>query len=248
MKKRKPPERNRPDFSNNPFSSLKNIKPAAMKPVGPEKARPRAVPSGDEGDLFRRAVSGARPLHQDKNPALDGVPQAGKTATDAEDTELFLRAMSGMRRLDPNGPAPAAGAADDEDRRLFTTALRTMKSSLPPDRPEDEEESSPRSRSSRMKQLKRGTIRISEELDLHGCLRDEALNKLKLFIAESSARGHRAVLVITGKGINSPDGPVLQSAVADWLRGPGKNLVAEFTPAPRERGGSGAYVVFLKNA
>jgi len=56
------------------------------------------------------------------------------------------------------------------------------------------------------------------------------------------------VLVITGKGINSPEGPVLQGAVAGWLRQQGKGMVAEFSPAPRDKGGSGAFVVFLKKS
>jgi DNA-nicking Smr family endonuclease len=34
--------------------------------------------------------------------------------------------------------------------------------------------------------------------------------------------------------------------VAEWLRKKGKGLVAEFSAAPRELGGSGAFVVFLK--
>ena len=97
-----------------------------------------------------------------------------------------------------------------------------------------------------MRQLKRGTIRISGELDLHGFLKDDALRRLEHFIASAYARGLQAVLVITGKGLNSPDGPVLPGAVAAWLREQGKGMVAEFLPAPRDRGGSGAIVVFLK--
>jgi DNA-nicking Smr family endonuclease len=113
---------------------------------------------------------------------------------------------------------------------------------------EDEEDAGGhrRSASSRMKQLKRGTIRISAELDLHGYLRDEAIQQLNRFITAAFTRGLSSVLVITGKGINSPDGPVLQGAVADWLRTAGKGMVAEFSPAPRDLGGNGAYVVFLK--
>ncbi len=97
-----------------------------------------------------------------------------------------------------------------------------------------------------MRQLKRGTVRISQELDLHGYLKDEALVRLEQFIADARSRGQQAVLVITGKGINSPEGPVLQGAVAAWLRNKGKGLIAEFSSAPRELGGSGAFVVFLK--
>jgi DNA-nicking Smr family endonuclease len=55
-----------------------------------------------------------------------------------------------------------------------------------------------------------------------------------------------AVLVITGKGNNSTGEPVLQQAVAAWLRDAGRELVLEIAPAPREMGGSGAFVVFLR--
>jgi DNA-nicking Smr family endonuclease len=34
--------------------------------------------------------------------------------------------------------------------------------------------------------------------------------------------------------------------VSGWLREAGKGMVSEFVPAPREMGGSGAIVVFLK--
>jgi hypothetical protein len=69
---------------------------------------------------------------------------------------------------------------------------------------------------------------------------DEALSRLEHFIMNASARGHQAVLVITGKGMNSPEGPVLQGAVKEWLRTRGKGSIAEFHPAPRDKGGGGA--------
>ena len=101
--------------------------------------------------------------------------------------------------------------------------------------------------SNRMRQLKRGAIRIQQELDLHGLIKDEALGSLERFIMDAYNRGRQAVLVITGKGINSPEGPVLQGAVSRWLGERGKGMIAEFAPAPREMGGSGAFVVFLKS-
>jgi DNA-nicking Smr family endonuclease len=99
----------------------------------------------------------------------------------------------------------------------------------------------------RMRQLKNGALRIDLELDLHGLTREEALVSLSSFVAGAYKRGQKAILVITGKGNNSPAEPVLQSAVASWLREPGKKMVAEFAPAPRQMGGSGAFVVFLKD-
>ncbi len=249
MKKRKQPEQRRPDFSNNPFSPLKKFKPADAPSRAAGKASPRPASEADDEDLFRRAVSGARRLDHEGDPAQLRDHALQKPAPEAEeDAALFLRAMSGTRTMESRKPAPGQAALDEEDRGLFVNALKKMGSSLPTVRTsEDDEELPARSPSSRIKQLKRGTIRISEELDLHGCLREEALARLKAFIAKAFSRGRRAVLVITGKGINSPEGPVLQGAVSDWLRGPGKDMVAEFTAAPRDKGGSGAFVVFLKS-
>nr|WP_243689446.1 Smr/MutS family protein [Geotalea toluenoxydans] len=99
----------------------------------------------------------------------------------------------------------------------------------------------------RLRQLRRGTIRVDFQLDLHGLTRDEAVVSLARFVTGAYNRAQKAVLVITGKGNNSSGEPVLQAAVAGWLRDKGKEMVAEFAPAPRQMGGSGAFVVFLKD-
>lgn len=167
-----------------------------------------------------------------------------------------MRAVSGIRELNRDGDGegatrhpliqePSPGTNPDE-QAVFLKAMEQIGTKLREQQREEIEEGPRRSASSRMRQLKRGTIRVRAELDLHGCMRDEALVKLEHFLAAAYGRGHKAVLVITGKGLNSPEGPVLQDAVARWLREKGKNLVAEFSPAPRELGGSGAYVVFFK--
>jgi len=98
----------------------------------------------------------------------------------------------------------------------------------------------------RLRQLKKGVIRVDRQLDLHGLTRDEALEALPRFLRNACVHGEKAVLVITGKGLNSPGEPVLLQAVSSWLRDAGKAYVLEFAPAPREMGGSGAFVVFLR--
>ncbi|MEI6305584.1 MAG: Smr/MutS family protein, partial [Deltaproteobacteria bacterium] len=98
----------------------------------------------------------------------------------------------------------------------------------------------------RLRQLKKGIIRLDRQLDLHGLTRDEATEALKCFLRNARNQKEKAVLVITGKGLNSTGEPVLLQAVAAWLRDSGKEFVLEFAPAPREMGGSGAFVVFLR--
>jgi len=109
----------------------------------------------------------------------------------------------------------------------------------------DEDELKPLS-GNRLKQLKRGIISVDYQLDLHGLTREEALAALPRFLRTARLKEQVAVLVITGKGNKSIGEPVLQQAVAAWLRDAGRELVLEFAPAPREMGGSGAYVVFLR--
>ncbi len=224
MKKQKPSERSSAGFSNDPFKSLKSIKQKVSPASAPAKPKPAPVQKEKQEDaeeLFLRSVAGARPIDPDAAKAEAperGQPRPGRVSDDRNEQELFLHAMQKI------------GATFREPK------------------PEPDKDEPPvRSSSSRMKQLKRGTIAIRGELDLHGYLREEALARLEQFITQAYQRGQKAVLIITGKGINSPEGPVLQGAVSDWLQRKGKGMVAEFGPAPRDKGGSGAFVVFLKN-
>jgi DNA-nicking Smr family endonuclease len=98
----------------------------------------------------------------------------------------------------------------------------------------------------RLRQVKRGVVSVEYQLDLHGLRREEALIALPRFLRSAIQKGQKAVLVITGKGNHSAEEPVLQQAVASWLREAGRELVVEFAPAPREMGGSGAFVLFLR--
>jgi DNA-nicking Smr family endonuclease len=206
-------------FQNAPFKALKGITPIAPPPTPTPEAPSREVHEDDD-ELFLRSVSDARRIDAEDEPE-PGAPsqvKAGQQPRDAENNrEIFLQAMGALN----------------------TTMFGA-------EAPEPEDEGSSRSSSSRMRQLKRGTIRIGEELDLHGFLKDDALRRLERFITGAYVRGLQAVLVITGKGLNSPEGPVLPGVTAAWLREQGKGMVAEFLPAPRDKGGSGAIVVFLR--
>jgi DNA-nicking Smr family endonuclease len=222
MKKKKTEKLPTADFKNNPFRPLKGFTPLTPTTKKTGTLSPgKEQPSEDDGTLFLRAVAGARKIERDEEPAAGPADQkkAEKRVVEAPgDHELFLKAM----------------------QKIGTT--------LQDQRQDEEELDEPgrRAPTSRMRQLKRGSIRIEDELDLHGYLRDEALARLERFIAGACSRGLDAVLVITGKGVNSPEGPVLRGAAAAWLGGRGKGMVAEFSPAPRDKGGSGAFVVFLK--
>ena len=77
---------------------------------------------------------------------------------------------------------------------------------------------------------------------------------LTTFIQDSSARGLRLLLVITGKGKDRDDGGpipvptgVLRHHVPQWLRLPPlKFLVLQVQQAHLRHGGEGAYYVYLR--
>ena len=178
-----------------------------------------------------------------------------KRQDDLDDELLFLDAVAGVRRLNPAATPPARAKAQaaakaeraEEEQRLFMQAVEALKIDVRFSDSLGEEETPQRPASvNRLRQVRRGGIRIDLQLDLHGLTRDEALENLERFVKGAYNRKQKGVLVITGKGNNSTGEPVLKSAVSAWLRDAGKGMVSEFVPAPKEMGGGGAFVVFLK--
>ena len=105
---------------------------------------------------------------------------------------------------------------------------------------------------------------IDARLDLHGMRQREAYPALKGFLRASQARGHRLVLVITGKGVarstprdeynaweatpfyEAPRG-VLRRLVPEWLdKAEFRDVVASVSPAHPRHGGEGAVYIRLR--
>ena len=221
MKKKQHPPKPK-EFTPAPFTALKGLAVKASLP-SPAVTIPPPLPpppeEDDDLDLFFRAVSDIRPLVSPRK----GEPRSPLSPS------LPLR----VRKL------------EEEDRNLFLESLVGVEVRFQ-EEISDEEDAPPPLSASRLKQLRQGTIKIRMELDLHGLTRDEALESLCRFIQGAWQRELKAVLVITGKGNNSPGEPVLQGAVGEWLQKEGTKSVVEFAPAPRRMGGAGAFVVFLR--
>jgi DNA-nicking Smr family endonuclease len=99
-----------------------------------------------------------------------------------------------------------------------------------------------------MKQLKRGHFPVQDYIDLHGLTRQEAETEVREFLLKSHGRGFRCVLIVHGRGLNSPESlPVLKEGLPIWLnRGPVKKIVLAFATAKPYDGGTGAIYVLLK--
>ena len=86
---------------------------------------------------------------------------------------------------------------------------------------------------------------IGGRIDLHGLTQDRARAALEAFLARAFDEGWRAVLVITGKGVQG-DG-ILRRRVPDWLGAPHLvHIVAGISEAHKRHGGEGAMYVALK--
>ena len=97
----------------------------------------------------------------------------------------------------------------------------------------------------RERRIMLGREAIGARLDLHGMDQDQARAQLVGFLARAQAEGHRAVLVITGRG--RAGGGVLRRRVPDWLgEAPLRALVAGISIAHRRHGGEGAFYIALK--
>ena len=86
---------------------------------------------------------------------------------------------------------------------------------------------------------------IGARLDLHGLDQARARAVLEGFLTGAWNQGWRAVLVITGKGVQG-DG-VLKRRAPEWLAAPHlAHIVAGISDAARHHGGEGALYVALK--
>jgi DNA-nicking Smr family endonuclease len=99
-----------------------------------------------------------------------------------------------------------------------------------------------------LSRLEKGEFPICAHLDLHGMPLEDARPAVDEFLASQQKRGHRCVLLITGKGKNSLGGrAVLREHVPQWLaRGPSSRRVLAFVSARECDGGTGALVVLMR--
>lgn len=96
--------------------------------------------------------------------------------------------------------------------------------------------------------LREGRIEPANRLDLHGMSEEAARDQVFRFLRQSVQSGLPCVALVHGRGLRSPDGPVLKRALPAWLTQlPVARLVRAFASAPRERGGDGVTFVLLSS-
>jgi DNA-nicking Smr family endonuclease len=173
----------------------------------------------DDTELFRRAMSDAKPLNSDKRAPLPDRKTKPRRRISRDD----IRHESEPAFQQSSGPDFSVDDEIDDSMRFNRPSVshRTMR------------------------KLSRGGYRVEAELDLHGMTVAEAELRLTEFIGRWLAEGRECVQVVHGKGLGSGTrGPVLKRGVNRWLR-QWDNVLA-FVPSRQADGGSGAVYVLLR--
>jgi DNA-nicking Smr family endonuclease len=185
--------------------------------------------------------------------------QAQPSLTPEEEEKLFSQAMSGVKPLNPTlkgrevdpetDPAPPRWTGVDE------TALADLNRFVAGEL-EFEIEYSDEYMFGRVKgldakafnQLKAGALSMDAHLDLHGLNADQARDSLLFFLHECYLQNKRCVLLVPGRGKNSPGGQsVLRQEIQAWLtQEPLKRMVMAYCTAQPKHGGAGALYVMLR--
>jgi len=96
--------------------------------------------------------------------------------------------------------------------------------------------------------LQAGQFSPEAHLDLHGLNALQAYQRLVGFMRNAYMRNQRTVLLVPGRGLNSPNGmAVLRDKVQTWLtQEPFRRVVLAFCTAQPSDGGAGALYVLLR--
>jgi DNA-nicking Smr family endonuclease len=207
---------------------------------------------------------------------MDGKPGSRKRPLTAEEAELWAFAMRdalSMRRRERRrseaarqaDEAAANGAIPPPSPPATPSANPPPKPAIPTPPPPILPSRQPQPTKSpalavydekERRRLSKNPELIDARLDLHGFRQREAHAALRSFLLSAVTRGHRHVLIITGKGgvaerhrdYLSEERGVLRRLVPQWLAEPElRGLVVSYTVSHIRHGGEGALYVRLRN-
>ncbi|WP_243309853.1 Smr/MutS family protein [Fundidesulfovibrio agrisoli] len=213
------------DTFNNPFEKLRGVKVKKAKPAPPPPPKPKPAPPEtpqDEEDLFSMAMSGVNRMSGQESGRQ---VVATKPAAEVQPHDPEAEARAKLYDL-VAGKVEFELEYTDEYVQGF---VKGMDQKI-------------------FRQLKAGQLSPEAHLDLHGLNSDQAFESLLTFMREQYFQGKRCLLLIPGRGINSPGGnPVLKQELKGWLtRDPLKRVVLAFSTAQPRHGGAGALYVLLR--
>jgi DNA-nicking Smr family endonuclease len=219
------------DFSNRPFETLKNLT---------IKVKPKAKSTG-RGDLSKMEPQPKQP--NDEEVFLEAMEKVREIKEFREIPFLGKKRLSGKSRR----PFFSDKSLDDDEGLKVLTAIKDGKRNIDIKQTQEYVEwCNPSYKNTYTEPLHRGVYSVQDYIDLHGYTLTEAEVVTHNFISDSLKLGYRCVKIIHGRGLGSPNGPVLKSALIKWLSGRLRKHVIAFTTAKPCDGGLGALYVLLK--
>ena len=220
MKKKKEEIFN-PAFEN--LESLAKEKRSDKAPIKVPGKKPEIIERVPDDTYFREAMSDVIPLPVNGKQKIRSQGKniwPSHTLTDVEE-----EAMAHLRNL-VNGSVEMDITFSDE---YIEGSISGVRRSI-------------------IRQLKMGQLPVQDYIDLHGLTKKDAETKVREFLLKSHSRGLRCVLIVHGRGLNSPDSiPILKERLPVWLnRGPARKIVLAFATARPYDGGTGAIYVLLR--
>jgi DNA-nicking Smr family endonuclease len=210
------------------FDGLKNSLKLPQTPkikTPPKQNTSKIKETNDDAGIFDQAMTGVTPL--DKKTARKTPAHEKKTAPPYPAPDVEQEVMEHLRDL--------VDGTIDMDITFSDEYIEGSISGM--DR-------------NTMKRLKRGMIPVQDHIDLHGLTQKDAEIRVRDFLMKSQTRGLQCVLIVHGRGLNSPDSiPVLKERLPVWLNsGPARKIVKAFSSARPYDGGTGAIYVLLRRS
>lgn len=210
---------------------------------------------------FRRLEHQLKSL-QSVVPEASVTPRAVKTQpapsdTSESDADLFLREMEDVTRLKhdprvsnspPGGQRSGPRAGDNEAIAELNDLVAGRNDFDVTDTDEYVEGCVVGLDTRLVRKLRAGAFARQAAVDLHGMKADEAAREVEAFVSRAVGEGLRCVLVVHGRGRNSPGrAPVLKDRLTQWLtRGRLAKSILAFCTARGHDGGPGATYVLLR--
>ena len=164
-----------------------------------------------------------------------------------EEIALWRSAVSEAKPLERREPMRRRRAPAPPPPQTHEPAAKPAPVLQPKPRPKKPPpEAKPIDRATRDR-LRKGRMPIDGRIDLHGLTAAQAERRLTTFLRSAQAMGWRAVLVITGRGLD-PEGTgrgVIRREAPHWLNRMA-DVVAGYGAADRRHGGDGAMYVRIR--
>ncbi len=226
-----------------------------MSDRGPPKKKSEAFNNPFKSALSDLKKKQAEPAKKPQAPPPPPKPSKSKRHQEEDDMSLFLSAMDGVEQITERGEAPAPNPRLPEMIDENAEALAELAEMVAgqgdftvADTDEYIEGAAPGIDARLLRSLRRGDFSLQGRLDLHGMTQVQAKEAVDRFLTDSRRTNKRCVLIVHGRGLNSPDQvPILKERMREWLNQKrlGKTVLAFATARPQD-GGTGAVYVLLR--